>query len=586
MTPGRAGRAWAALGAAAVLAGCSGATSPTSATSPHHAPPVGAPLVAVDGGTVTVAADQVPSTLNDHTVTGDTAATRAVSSLVWAQVFQVGPGVAPKLDTAVIDDAEVVSVSPQTVVYHIDPRAQWSDGVPISAQDFVYAWLSQRGSGQDVGGNPDSVASTSGYRDIASVVGSNAGRTVTVVFARPFADWTSLFEDLLPAHVADKAGWNDGFDSFNPAVLVSGGPFVVTAWTPGQSITLSKNPHWWGPAPNIGTLVVRAVTGAPSVARALLAGEAQVASPGGFTQDFEATVSSSPVLQSQVALGTTILQLVFDTRRPPVAQAAVRQGIAHLVDRPAIVSTLVQPTSPLTWEDNDHLFANTEAWYGDDAGGYEQVDVQAAVRALTAGGFVPDSRGEWTDHGSPVVLHLAWASDDPWSALVAPAIVTQLVDGGFEVSSEPTTSSNLLGAVLPAGGFDLALVPLPTGAFPSQLAPAFGASAGAVSSALTNWSGFDDPKIDALFAQAATQLAAAQDRQLYQQIDAELWAAMPTLPLFAEPDIVVWSTSLTHVKDDPGGLGPLWSATAWTVLGPAPQRGSATSRSGRAGAGP
>ena len=581
MTPGRAGRAGIALSLAVLVGGCTGTVASTSATAPHRSAPSGAPLVAVDGGTVTVAADQVPTTLNDHSVAGDTAATRAVCSLVWPQVFQVGPGVAPKLDTAVVDDAEVVSVAPQTVVYHLDPRAQWSDGTPVSAQDFVYAWLSQGGSGQDVGGAPDSVASTAGYRDIASVVGSDGGRTVTVVFERPFADWMSLFDDLLPAHIADKAGWNTGFDTFDRSVLVSGGPFVVSAWNPGQSMVLVRNPRWWGTPAHVSEIVVRAVAGAPSMAQALATGQAQVAATSGFGPDFEAAVSSSPTLQSKLSLGTTILQLVFDVRRPPLDEATVRQGIAHAVDRAAIASMLVQPTAPLAWEDNDHLFANTEAWYGDDASGYEEPDPAAAVRALEDGGLVPDAHGSWTLHGAPVDLHLAWATDDPWSALVGPAIAAQLVGAGFEVTTQPTTSSALVGTVLPSGAFDLALMPLPTGAFPSRLAPAFGAPPNTPAGSVKDWSGFDDPRIDALLTQAAEQLAAAQARQLYQQIDAALWAAMPVLPLFAEPDLLVWSTSLVHVQDDPGGLGPLWSAPMWSVVGPASQHGAAASHGDR-----
>src|SRR4029077_1392289 len=101
----------------------------------------------------------------------------------------------------------VISLQPQTVVYQIDPRAVWSDGVPINAGDFAYAWDSQKGGGTDLDGSPNSVATTLGYRDIASLTGSNQGRTVTVVFRTPFADWPSLFDDLLPAHIADQVGW-------------------------------------------------------------------------------------------------------------------------------------------------------------------------------------------------------------------------------------------------------------------------------------------------------------------------------------------------------------------------------------------
>jgi len=139
VTPGGA-RRLVVLAVAASLAGCSGpARAQTGGSSP--AARSGAPLVAEDGGTVTVDVDAVPTTLNDHTVTGDNAATQAVCSLFWPQVFQVAPGQAPTLDTDVVQSAEVVSLNPQTVVYQINPKAVWSDGTPVTAQDFVYDWV-------------------------------------------------------------------------------------------------------------------------------------------------------------------------------------------------------------------------------------------------------------------------------------------------------------------------------------------------------------------------------------------------------------------------------------------------------------
>ncbi|MHB8329293.1 MAG: hypothetical protein ACYDD6_06690, partial [Acidimicrobiales bacterium] len=93
----------------------------------------------------------------------------------------------------------------------------------------------------------------------------------------------------------------------------------------------------------------------------------------------------------------------------------------------------------------------------------------------------------------------------------------------------------------------------------------------------SDWSGFDDPKIDALFVQAAEELAASQDELLYQQIDSALWAEMPTLPLFAEPTITAWNASLSSVQGDPGGLGPLWSVDQWALLVPASAAGASAS---------
>ena len=81
----------------------------------------------------------------------------------------------------------------------------WSDGTPITADDFIYNWQAQSGNPAytDVGGKPYDAASTAGYNQIQSVVGSNPsggaacdpgstadrnvglcpnGRTVTVTF--------------------------------------------------------------------------------------------------------------------------------------------------------------------------------------------------------------------------------------------------------------------------------------------------------------------------------------------------------------------------------------------------------------------
>jgi peptide/nickel transport system substrate-binding protein len=532
-------------------------------------------LVAAKGGTVTVALDQVPSTMNDHTVAGDTPAGRMLASAVWPQVFRVAPGLTPQLDTNVVDSAEVVSLSPQTVVYQIDPRAVWSDGVPITSSDFDYAWQSQKGGALDIDGTPDSVASTLGYRDIASITGSNSGRTVTVVFKTPFADWPSLFDDLLPAHVAEQVGWNHGFDQFSPAVFVSGGPWEVVSFQPGSEIVLARNPRWWGSAPALDRIVVRAIAGDAALASALGSGQVQVAYPSGFDPSLMAEASSSSVLTTQEGLGTRMLQLEFNVRRAPLNTVAVRQGIAHVIDRAGIVESVGQPEDQSTWEDNQHLFANGEPGYVDDAAGYEKADLVTSAHLLEQSGFTMDVRGRWMDHAKPVSLDLVWAVDDPWSAAVGPIVAAQLVAAGFDVVSTPMSSAELYGTTLPTGAFDLALVPVDASAYPSSLGSVFSTSPSITGGAPdADWSGFDDPKVDALFTQAVQQLAPPRADAIYQQIDQLLWTAMPTLPLFAEPTMLVQSASLSGVTDDAGGLGPLWSARLWWLRTAAPKHGA------------
>ena len=145
---------------------------------------------------------------------------------VWPSVYIIQPNLSLALDTNVVTSATVTKTNPQTVVYQINPKATWSDGTPISAQDFIYNWQAQSGNPKykDVGGKAFLPASTAGYSSIKSVTGSNNGKTVTVVFSTPFGDWKALFgagTPMIPAHIASEGRLQHRLPELRP-----GGPGV------------------------------------------------------------------------------------------------------------------------------------------------------------------------------------------------------------------------------------------------------------------------------------------------------------------------------------------------------------------------
>src|SRR5208283_1661026 len=100
--------------AVALLSACGSGSPPKSAAGGQHtSTSLGQSLEGTTGGTATMVMDEVPTTLNDHTLAGDTAGTRMVASALWPQVFQVGPAGTPVLDTTVVQSAELVSLNPQ-----------------------------------------------------------------------------------------------------------------------------------------------------------------------------------------------------------------------------------------------------------------------------------------------------------------------------------------------------------------------------------------------------------------------------------------------------------------------------------------
>ena len=76
--------------------------------------------------------------------------------MVWPQAFIINSNLQPVLNNQLLQSATQTSDSPQIVVYKINPKAVWSDGTPITADDFIYNWQAQSGSPaySDVGNGP------------------------------------------------------------------------------------------------------------------------------------------------------------------------------------------------------------------------------------------------------------------------------------------------------------------------------------------------------------------------------------------------------------------------------------------------
>src|SRR5918992_3979360 len=193
------------------------------------------------GGTLNYAADQEPTGFNNNTSKDNGTSALNIVVNMFPFAFHAQPDFTVKMDDAFLDSAEQTSEDPQTIVYKIKENAIWSDDTPITADDFIYFWEQQNGTIKD-----NDVASTTGYDQIESIEGSDNGKTVTVVFKTPFADWKGLFSGILPAHyVQDRpGGWNTGLDK-EPEKIPSGGWFKVQNYTQGQSLTLTRNDKYF-----------------------------------------------------------------------------------------------------------------------------------------------------------------------------------------------------------------------------------------------------------------------------------------------------------------------------------------------------
>ncbi len=302
----------AAAGSAA-LAACGGSSSPTATPAPTAAPTkaassAAAPTTAAAAAPTTAAATSAPaaasttgaSSVTTGTTAPSTAATAAPTAAVatgpeskkqlvaWIttepvdndtnrDTYNQGPtehlGTLLKYDqdfNIQPDIAESYTNSGPVFTFKLRKGVTWSDGVPVTAQDFVYSLKRQvdprtgNGYGSFWDGVIKGVAEFSGAKaddpnldKLAAAVGVRAvdDSTYEVTGAEAYGLIPGQYAFLAAAlaredqvkKYADSKGvssWTDPGKTGAP--VVSAGPYIITAWKHNVSIDFVKNDKYWG----------------------------------------------------------------------------------------------------------------------------------------------------------------------------------------------------------------------------------------------------------------------------------------------------------------------------------------------------
>jgi peptide/nickel transport system substrate-binding protein len=187
------------------------------------------------GGDLTLSAEQEPDCMDwIGSCAGAAWGPWTVGGNTMPRAYDIGTDNTFKPSILLTGDATVVNSPQQKVTYHINPKAVWSDGQPITSTDFKYTW--------DQIAHGKNIYDQTGYKNIASVDDSDP-HTAVVTFSQTFGDWKGLFGayyGVLPSHILqgqDRAAlMKDGY-------TFSGGPWKLDHWTKGTEIKVVPNPN-------------------------------------------------------------------------------------------------------------------------------------------------------------------------------------------------------------------------------------------------------------------------------------------------------------------------------------------------------
>ncbi len=238
-----------------------------------------------------------------------------------------------------------ISEDHKTVTFHLDPKAKWSDGVPVTSADVKWSL-------ETLGGNG---ALFTSYTESITKIETPDPHTVVIHTSRPDTRIVGgLFIYILPKHIWSKVPLKELTGTYQPKLpMVGSGPFIVTKFEKGHILILERNPEFRGPAPKYEKVEFIKYGNQDAVERALQVGEIDLdlkVTSGDFKRLGEQanieTVKASSPSYSQMAFDVCPEEICPNAKRnPAIQERAVRQAVGYAVDRERINQIAARNTS-------------------------------------------------------------------------------------------------------------------------------------------------------------------------------------------------------------------------------------------------
>jgi oligopeptide transport system substrate-binding protein len=254
----------------------------------------------------------------------------------------------PKTSQVIPAGASSWDVSPDGLVYtfHLRKEARWSNGDPVTADDFVYAFhriLSPAFAATYsymLWPIKNAEAFNAGKMTDFSKVGAEAvdATTLRITLERPapYIPAQASHQTWLPVHKAnvEKFGRMDekGTKWTRPGNLVGDGPFMLKEWVPNSRIVVVKNPMYWNAAHvRLNRIEFFPIEQEEVEERAYRSGQLHTTYRLPTAKISAYRAHQPPDFQIDPTL--TSYYLFINVTRPPFDNPKVRLALSHAIDR-------------------------------------------------------------------------------------------------------------------------------------------------------------------------------------------------------------------------------------------------------------
>ena len=220
------------------------------------------------------------------------------------------------------------------LTFHLDPRARWNDGGPITAADVL---LSHRAAS-----SPEVAWAGIDSEEFIRDVSARDPATVVYRFSRayPYSLMDAVEGNILPAHVFESTALSEWPKSAFLDAPVAGGPFLLKRHERGASIELVRNPSSLvAPLPRLDAVTFRVIPDEETLLNELVVGGIDVME--NVPPRAAARVEASPRLRLLRVPDLSYTFICWNTSRPQFTDPRVRRALTMAIDRDAIIEALL-----------------------------------------------------------------------------------------------------------------------------------------------------------------------------------------------------------------------------------------------------
>lgn len=493
------------------------------------------------GGTLKQASVGTFDTLNPFSIKGKAADgldglfyTRLMGR-VWDEPFTLYPLIAKKAD---------VPADRSSVTFHLDDRAVFHDGTPITADDVLFSYQTLMESGRPNQRRIYKLATPEKMDD----------HTVKFTFGEGYDQETFMIFAIMP--VLSKSWWQDR--DFEATLLTpppSTGPYKVASVDPGRKIVFERIKDHWAKDllvnkghHNFDQIVFEYYRDSDVALEAFKSGDLNFRrewDASAWNNNYKDIENNPDIWLEELEHGRPdrVRAFIFNTRRPPFDDINVRKALNLLFDFDWVNKSLYYGE----YKQIDSFYPNTDL--GAPKPKEETVDLRVRMREADkllkeAGWIVKDGKRIHNDTGKPFTFEILL--DDPNNEKLALALKQNLARMGIQPQIRSLDTAAFRGR-LNEYDFDMVLYYWLSSLSPGTEQYLYWSCEAANQPARWNFAGICDPEIDELSKQIARAKTREELLAATQTLDQKLLDGQYMIPLYYNPkDFVAYRGGIEH----------------------------------------